>query len=545
MALTPAQIDKLKAAILADPCFLVEHVLRREVRWFHRLWIEWTIRHPFSMIEGPRGGGKSFVSTVALVVWFVLRDPNVRILVVSKTDDAATAFTREVRTIFEENEILRQCFGDFVGRATWTDSALTVSQRTAIFPECTVEARGLGGQVARTHWNRIFIDDPQDRERAQSEHYSKDDIEWYKETLRPTLIPGGGIYLRATCYEYFDLRGWVERLPGTRVYNAEDVRLGGPLPNAKWAVLKTAAIQRDGGSFWPERFPIQDTVDPETGAITVGLETQRAEDVAVFERQYQQICLEPPKKGERETIYRREWIRPWTAAPDFAKLAIFMRVDPAFRDAEEAARRKSKKQRDPDYFAIAVVGFDYHAPSGVKSYVLDLYRDRLTPVEREQATLAMALKWKPKLVEVERTGLQIKEAPEFYDSILDGLPCPARFGQPKVNKVARAQPLAAAMNRGEVEWNPDVVARQTWICDELVEFPFGLHDDGADAISAAYILGNRRPSGGFSHYRQFHGGGAGGAAAQARTASAGAVAAAAARTSGGGWAGAGVWGGRA
>lgn len=485
--------EAYRKAILADPCFLAEHVLGYEVRWFHRLWLEWTVRHPFSMIEGPRGFGKSRIATTAYLVWRIVLNPNVRIVMISKTDQAATAFVREVREILETNEILRQVFGTFVGTSTWRDERLTVAQRAEIYAECTLEARGIGGQLARTHWDLAILDDLQDLDRAESETSPGHDWAWFKEVLQPTIVPGGGIKVRATCYGWDDLRGRIERAKGAKVYDAEDVRLGGPLPSARWAVLKTPAILRDGASLWPERFPLHDRVNEETGEVFKGLQSIRDEDPDVFDRQYQQVLKEPPKKGEEETQFKRAWIKAWDAAPDLGKLMVFMRVDPAFRDAEQAAMR-SKRDRDPDFFVIAVVGHDY--ASG-RSYGLDLFRDRLTPVEYDQRTVEYARRWNPRVAEIERTGLQIREAPEFYESILRTMQaagCVARFGSPRINKVARAQPIRLAMNKGLFTFSPAVLEKCPILLDEFGKFPWGDHDDIVDGFSAAYLLGHRRPT---------------------------------------------------
>ena len=80
MAYPRAWIDETRARILADPVHLA-HVIGAETEWFHKLWIEWTLRHPFTLLEGPRGFGKSYVATVIVSIWWILNDFNTRILV--------------------------------------------------------------------------------------------------------------------------------------------------------------------------------------------------------------------------------------------------------------------------------------------------------------------------------------------------------------------------------------------------------------------------------------------------------------------------------
>lgn len=56
-----------------------------------------------SMDLAPRGFGKSTVGDVDFCITKILREPNVRIMIGSKTQTQAEAFLKEVRTHFEQN----------------------------------------------------------------------------------------------------------------------------------------------------------------------------------------------------------------------------------------------------------------------------------------------------------------------------------------------------------------------------------------------------------------------------------------------------------
>jgi hypothetical protein len=71
MAYPRASIDETRARILADPVLLA-HVIGAETEWFHKLWAEWTLRHPFTLLESPRGFGKSYIATAIASIWWVL-----------------------------------------------------------------------------------------------------------------------------------------------------------------------------------------------------------------------------------------------------------------------------------------------------------------------------------------------------------------------------------------------------------------------------------------------------------------------------------------
>lgn len=520
MALTPTQLSTIRERILADPYYLAS-VIGIQIEWIHRRWFEFSNRQPKHVLEAPRGFGKSTVCTTLLVIWRILRDPEIRVLIVSKTEDMASRMCQEIRGYLEGNEILKKCFGAFVGTGKWTDTRMIVAQRTRVHKEATITAMGIGGPITSGHWDLEIVDDPFDEESARSPADRDHAFSWLFATLRPTLNPGGQVGFRCTRYHYDDLAGRIERelafdkqtgeLLVYRIESPDDVA---PIDvDARWKVLQTPAILRDGTSLWEERFPIEDRVDPD-GSVTEGLRRMRAEaGERQFGEQYLMVC-EQLVAGQEEQFFRREWIKPWGAAPKRERLQVYEFVDPAFRSAEEAARR-TKRDREPDFYAIGVVGFD--RASG-RVYVLDAYRDRLTPLERETKAKEYADRWKPTLVEVERTGLQIREAPDFYARILEALrPHRARFGRPRVDKTARAHPFARACETGLVEWSPEILERTPGIVDEFARFPFDRHDDFVDAICGAYLMGERRPRSLAAHARQVRGGGISEASLAARS----------------------------
>lgn len=75
----------------------------------------------------------------------ILRDPNIRILIGSKTDTQAKAFLKEVRSHFEGNTTLIRIFGDWrTGKDNlWNDKEFSVNRRTIIRKEATLTALGL------------------------------------------------------------------------------------------------------------------------------------------------------------------------------------------------------------------------------------------------------------------------------------------------------------------------------------------------------------------------------------------------------------------
>lgn len=513
MALSAAQLAKIKSKILDDPFYLAS-VLGLQIEWFHRRWLEFCLAHPKHILEAPRGFGKSTICTTVYVIWRLLRNPDTRILIVSKTETQASRFLQEIRGHLEANAILIACFGAFVGTGKWTDTALVIAQRKAVQKEASVSAMGLEGPIVGGHWEVEIVDDPFDEESSRSELLRDRALDWLFTTLQPTLMPGGVIGIRCTRYHFEDMAGKIEREHAldTRTGECHIYRLEGEndtLParstTARWKVLQTPAILRNGESLWPARSPLEDRVNPD-GTVTEGLLSMRQGGPTrerAFLRQYMLICL-PDADGQRGTVFDVSRFTAWEAGkgPDPKRLLLFMRHDPAWTSREEAAKRTSR-ERKPDMTAFTVMGFE---PGGSRVYVMAHHRGLYSDLEGIAKAREIALEWKPlglRRYRVERTGLQIVKAPAFYKQIRDAMPIPVEFWNPQTNKVAHAEPFSLAVSKGRVLWNPAIFDQYPDLRECFDLFPSkNVPDDDVDSVSGAFLMGERRSRSLAGHARQ-------------------------------------------
>lgn len=171
--------------------------------------------------------------------------------------------------------------------------------------------------------------------------------------------------------------------------------------------------------------------------------------------------------------FRREWFTIVDALPTDA--------GPGIRRWDMAATEPRKGHSDPDY--TASVRMVTH--QGI-TYITHATRDRRGPAETVALMRAVAEQDTPAVritVEREPGSASIREAENLARTVFAGFSFTAI---PSIgDKLARARPLSAAIERGKVvllrgDWNQ-------WFVDELCLFPTpGVHDDAVDAATGCY-----------------------------------------------------------
>lgn len=183
------------------------YITKRNVMDLHKSIISNISNNKSTLDLAPRGFGKSTVGDVDYCITRILRDPNIRIMIGSKTQTQAEAFLKEVRTHFEQNEDLIRIFGDWKTSKdnVWNDREFTVNKRSIIKKEATLTALGASGAVISKHFDVIIGDDLVGLENARTEKQRSNLNEWFYSSLFPTLEPDGEIHILGTRYNPLDL----------------------------------------------------------------------------------------------------------------------------------------------------------------------------------------------------------------------------------------------------------------------------------------------------------------------------------------------------
>lgn len=189
-----------------------------------------------------------------------------------------------------------------------------------------------------------------------------------------------------------------------------------------------------------------------------------------------QMLLDPA--ADRTQGFREEWIRYYEGGGDFSRMNKYLLVDPA-----------NAKKKDSDYTAMVVIGL----ADDENYYLLDAIRDRLSLSERGDALFRLHRRWRPKGVGYEAYGMQAdiayhqermaRENYRFEITKLGGTLA-------KTDRIRRLIPIfeGGRFHLPETLVKEDYEGKRrdlivSFITEEYMPFPVGLHDDFFDALA--------------------------------------------------------------
>lgn len=381
-----------------------------------------------SLVLAPRGFGKSTLLSVVRCIFEIVRNPNIRILLVSNTQTQVEAFIREMRGHLEGNRIFRIIFGDLVG-SKWTGRELIVKARKRITKEPTVFSAGIDGAIVSRHFDRIICDDIVDEDNSRTESRRDRLRTWFFKVLLPCLEPDGRLAIIGTRYHYLDLYGHL----------MESGFLRSP------TVIR--AIDGEGKSSWPEKFSAKKLEQIRREAGTV-----------IFNAQYQNDT-----EAMKGAVFKEEWIRFYDIAP--TALRIFQGVDLSIAQSTGS-----------DFFAIVTIGTD----EWDNIYVLDCYKAR--PSFRQQTTIIIERfrRFDPIKVGIESNAYQAMQVEHVKE--LGGVRAVKVFTVR--DKLSRAWKLSAQFEDGRIWFRRNMHD----LVEQLLTFPQGEYDDLFDALELAVSI---------------------------------------------------------
>ena len=334
-----------------------------------RPWIEFleNTEHR-GLLMAPRGHGKTTTVNYIWLSWVIANNPDLRILLVSHSKDMAEKFSMAVRNVMENKEL--QAEFDFEESTPWRANSWRLSKSPQSKP--TLECKGALGRMTGWRGDLVIFDDL--LEFSTDSEANRIKLEnWRNQSVLPAIDTHklDKVIVVGTRKSVDDWYG--ELLDGTlyerridRAFLSDDY-----MDNEDVQTLAPFFYDENGdvvGNWWNRE----------------ALLRRRAEiGSMMFEQEY--MNRPAPPEGVQ---FKYEWLRFYEHLPREYGINYYMGIDPAYGSA----------QKRSSYFALCVIAHDVLMNH---IYIVDFYRNKLSPEEQVQKAIEFANKYTFKAIYVE------------------------------------------------------------------------------------------------------------------------------------------------
>ena len=398
----------------------------------------------------PPRHGKSQLVSIYFPAWFLGRNPDKKVMMVSHTTDLAVDFGRKVRNLISSDEY--QAIFPTVRLAQDSKSAGRWNTNSG----GEYYACGIGSALAGRGADLLLVDDPhseQDVINGNFEVFEKA-YEWFTFGARTRLMPGGRVAIIQTRWHMDDLTGRVTR-------DMVNNDLSDQYEVVEFPAILEIESKKSGKvvhkPLWPEFFDMK------------ALERTKA-SMPVFQwnAQYQQ-----QPTAEEAAVVKREWWQEWTSENPPVCEYIIMSLDAA-----------AEKHNRADFTALTTWGvFLNEEENAYHIILLNSIKERLEFPELKALAMQEYSEWEPDsfIVEKKSSGAAL-----YQEMRRTGLPVqeytPHRGSG---DKMARLNSVADIIASGMV-WVPQTRWAEE-VIEEIAGFPFMSHDDLVDSTVMALM----------------------------------------------------------
>jgi len=398
----------------------------------------------------PPRHGKSQLVSIYFPAWFIGRQPNKKVLMVSHTTDLAVDFGRKVRNIID-TDAYRQIFPT-VNLAA--DSKSAGRWNTNVGGEYF--ACGVGSALAGRGADLLLVDDPHNEQDIINGNLDIFDraYEWFTFGARTRLMPRGRVAIIQTRWHLDDLTGRVVRdmtqNSGADQYEVVEFPAILEVKNRKTGEITEKAL-------WPEFFD-----------MPALLRTKASMPVFQWNAQFQQNPT-----AEEAALVKREWWQIWEKEDPPSCSYLIMSLDSAAETNNRA-----------DYTALTTWGVFLNKETDAHNIILlNSIKKRVEFPELKELCYREWKEWEPDafIVEKKSSGTQL-----YQEIRRTGLPIqeftPHRGTG---DKMARLNSVADIIRSGLV-WVPQTRWAEE-VVEEIAGFPFVSNDDLVDSTVMALM----------------------------------------------------------
>lgn len=386
---------------------------------------------PGLIVTTPPRHMKSTICSECLPAWFISNDIQREVMVASYNQSQARKMVKACRRKFTE-DWHRRCFPEVNITDPDTADGFMLEGKHNVRPNLI--GAGIGAGLTGSGADLIIIDDPiKDMEEATSSIIRDKIWDWYTSVALTRLSPNGKVLIVMTRWHHDDIVGRV------LMDNPDD-----------WDILHLPAIGEDGNALWEERFP-----------ISVLEDRKRMLGSRVFEALYQGNPT--PQEGG---FFRKEWLS-YGVPMDLSAKRIRYWDKAATHDGGDWTVGCLMAMKDGRFCIEDIVrlqGSSYEVEQTIRQ-----------TAQRDGPAVGIRMEQEPGSSGVDTIDHYARRVLLGYD-----------FRADKVtgDKQLRATTMSASMEAGNL-----YLARASWnraLTDEMLEFPYGKHDDQVDACSGAF-----------------------------------------------------------
>lgn len=428
-------------------------------------------------VNMPPRHGKSQLISIYFPAWFLGRNPDKKVLMVSHTMDLAESFGRKVRNILGTTEYAEI----FPKTKLAVDSKAARRWNTSLGGE--YYACGVGSALAGRGAHLLLVDDPHNEQDIINGNLDVFDkaYEWFTYGARTRLMPGGRVAVVQTRWHMDDLTGRLTRdMAQNELADKYEVVEFPAIFEVEKDVEEPLDPSDPESPMVTTRKVIEKALWPEFYNLTALHRTKASMPLFQWNAQYQQNPT-----AEEAAVIKREWWNVWPHEDPPQCEYVIMSLDCAGETNNRA-----------DYTALTVWGvFRYEGtvkdstgkivgvPDSFNLILLNSVKRRVEFPELKDLANQEYAHWQPDAFIVEKRG---SGSPLYQELRRSGLIVqeytPHRGSG---DKMARLNSVADIIRSGIV-WMPQTRWAEE-VIEEIAGFPFMSHDDLVDSTVMALM----------------------------------------------------------
>jgi len=189
---------------------LGHHDMNQEHKALCEFWQSYNRQYLLALL--PRYTFKSSVLTIGDSLWWMYKNPNIRILIYSDSAGKAGGFLQGIKNHIEgkaANSRFRELIGKLetdAHKGKWNESQIIISKRTESRVEPTVDTAGIETSKVGMHYDRIYFDDIVSDVNVTTKAQMDKVYECYQKSLS-LLTPIGDVRITGTRWHFGDTYG--------------------------------------------------------------------------------------------------------------------------------------------------------------------------------------------------------------------------------------------------------------------------------------------------------------------------------------------------